>query len=408
MNENESVYIHSIYIYWKFWWKSLSLSLSFNSLRIFWFWEKIFWPQKNKKPKSKLLRIRWRVPRRWHFFCFWLVVIDGGELLYSKCMHLIKYRVGVYTRVCIFHDDRRKRKLWHTHGYIRSKKKNHSVKTRQKERNLPAITHLKPLSASQANQNRYDENPQYLKNQKEEKKEEAAKIAPDWDSRKVTALWPRYRASTGVVSILLDFGAKFESVDSAGNDSLMWHPCSRPKNMRWLIKEPDLIEKNTVVGGCALGNAVYFGANKLRQWSFVGCRCFLDYRTFGGGSVLTTLMASEDSDPSVLSLIFETLKSLHNPEDCRASMNYRRTPSTFKWKSIYFIESATTRTNVKVSFDEAPSFEAGTSDWILCHERVTSRLWRFFSRTVRIRSSRMTGMNAFDICEKAGPNFECK
>jgi hypothetical protein len=74
-------------------------------------------------------------------------------------------------------------------------------------------------------------------------------------------------ASTEVVSLVLSCGANIQSVDVMGNDSFMYAATyGRPKNLQcWLerVKDWDLNRKNTVVGGCALGCAVYMGANKV-------------------------------------------------------------------------------------------------------------------------------------------------
>ena len=49
-----------------------------------------------------------------------------------------------------------------------------------------------------------------------------------------------------------------------------------------------------MIGGCALGHAVFMGANKLETVKIlVDEGASLD-ATFGGGSVLTSLVTSED------------------------------------------------------------------------------------------------------------------
>ena len=74
-------------------------------------------------------------------------------------------------------------------------------------------------------------------------------------------------ASPEVVSMLLESGANVQSVDVMGNDAFMFASIfGRPKNLQcWLerVKDWDLNRQNTVFGGCALGHAVYMGANKL-------------------------------------------------------------------------------------------------------------------------------------------------
>ena len=95
--------------------------------------------------------------------------------------------------------------------------------------------------------------------------------------------------------------------------------------------------QNTVLGGCALGNAVYMGANKLETVKvLLDAGASLDYRTFGGSSALTNAVSNEDSDPDVVRLVLKKVQSTHSVEDLSSVVNYRRKPTTFKWKSIYF------------------------------------------------------------------------
>ena len=121
-------------------------------------------------------------------------------------------------------------------------------------------------------------------------------------------------ASPEVVSMLLEYGANVESVDVMGNDACMFASIfGRPKNLQcWLekVKDWDLNRQNTVVGGCALGNAVYMGANKLETVKvLLDAGASLDFRTFSGGNVLINAVDNEDSDPDVVRVVLEKMKS---------------------------------------------------------------------------------------------------
>ena len=70
-----------------------------------------------------------------------------------------------------------------------------------------------------------------------------------------------------VVSLLLEHGADPYECDVAGNDALMFASIfGRTDNVKfWLDRFPDwdLERKNKVVGGVALGHAVYMGPHRL-------------------------------------------------------------------------------------------------------------------------------------------------
>ncbi len=77
-----------------------------------------------------------------------------------------------------------------------------------------------------------------------------------------------------------------------GNDGfILASTFVRYKNMEcWLkrVKDWDLNRQNTALGGCALGLAVYMGANKFETVKLLlDAGASLDYRTFAGGNVLT-------------------------------------------------------------------------------------------------------------------------
>merc|ERR1711871_343806 len=127
-------------------------------------------------------------------------------------------------------------------------------------------------------------------------------------------------ASSEVVSILLENGSNTKNVDTMGNDALMLASVlGRPKNLQcWLerVKDWDMNRQNTVVGGCALGNAVYMGANKLETVKvLLDSGASLDYRTFRGSSALFNAVSNEDSDPDVVRIILEKFKSSCCPKE---------------------------------------------------------------------------------------------
>ena len=136
-------------------------------------------------------------------------------------------------------------------------------------------------------------------------------------------------ASPEVVSMLLESGANVENVDVMGNDAFMFASIfGRPKNLQcWLerVKDWDLNRQNTVLGGCALGNAVYMGANKLETVKvLLDAGASLDYRTFSGGNVLTNAVENEDSDPDVVRIVLEKFKSSCSSKEFSSIVNYEK------------------------------------------------------------------------------------
>ena len=76
------------------------------------------------------------------------------------------------------------------------------------------------------------------------------------------------------------------------------------------VKDWDLSRQNTVLGGCALAIGVYMGANKLETVKILlDAGASLDWRTFAGGNVLTNAVDNEDSDPDVVRIVLEKMKS---------------------------------------------------------------------------------------------------
>ncbi len=135
--------------------------------------------------------------------------------------------------------------------------------------------------------------------------------------------------STEVVSMLLESGANIESVNVNGSSAFEYASAvGRQKNLQcWLerVKNWDLNRQNTVLGGCALGNAVYMGANKLETVKvLLDAGASLDYRTFTGSNVLINAVDNEDADPNVVRIILEKLKSSCRSKEFSPIMNYKR------------------------------------------------------------------------------------
>ena len=138
-------------------------------------------------------------------------------------------------------------------------------------------------------------------------------------------------ASSEVVSILLESGAKVESVDVMGNDGfILASVFGRSKNMQcWLerVKDYDLERQNIVLGATPLIAATNMGANKIESVKTLcesGAR--VDALTHTGFSVLLAACANEDSDPMVVKEILSRMD--------RSSVNYRIRSQSIKWKVL--------------------------------------------------------------------------
>ena len=97
-------------------------------------------------------------------------------------------------------------------------------------------------------------------------------------------------SSSEFVSLLLEHGADPYESDVAGNDGLMLASIfGRTDNVKfWLDRFPDwdLERKNKVVGGVALGHAVYMGPHRLELVKvLLEHGASLDYRTDLWGSI---------------------------------------------------------------------------------------------------------------------------
>jgi len=219
-------------------------------------------------------------------------------------------------------------------------------------------------------------------------------------------------ASPEIVSMLLEYGANVESVDMIGNDAFMYaSSMGRPDNLQcWLerFKNWDLNRKNTVLGGSALGVAVYIGANKLETVKILlSAGAQMDFKQFNGGTVLTSIAANEDSDPNVIRLLLEKLKATckNNTKPIITLLNSQQHPSTFKWKSINFIAKTLYRTGASKSGLMAfLAIESGTTPLNLAVVRGDIEIVKILLEAgADPYVENDLGMNAFEICDKFGP-----
>ena len=217
-------------------------------------------------------------------------------------------------------------------------------------------------------------------------------------------------ASPEVVSMLLESGANVGSVDVNGQDGFMLASAfGRPKNLQcWLerVKDWDLSRQNTVLGGCALANAVYMGANKLGTVNaLMDAGASLNYRTFAGGNVLIGAVDNEDSDPDVVRIVLEKIRPLFSEKEFTSFVNYRYKASTFKWKVLYFVSKNLNRTGLsKSGLMYAMSLWPGTTALSFAVMRGDVEIVKILLENgADPFVENDLGMNAFDLCDKAGP-----
>ena len=126
------------------------------------------------------------------------------------------------------------------------------------------------------------------------------------------------------------FERRYES-DVAGHDPLMVASIfGRTHNVKfWLSRFPDwdLERKNKVVGGVALGQAVFMGPHRLELVKIlVENGALINHLNDTGGSIMMSLCNSEDADSEVLQILLE------NKE---ISVNHRLRGRSLKWGNIY-------------------------------------------------------------------------
>ena len=113
----------------------------------------------------------------------------------------------------------------------------------------------------------------------------------------------------------------------------------------WLNRFPDwdLERKNKVVGGVALGQAVFMGPHRLELVKMLLDRgASLNHITDGGSSILTALCSCEDADPEILQLLLEKTKS-------KNVINFKIRGKTFKWRNIHRLAQLLTRYKLTTS-----------------------------------------------------------
>ena len=161
-----------------------------------------------------------------------------------------------------------------------------------------------------------------------------------------------------------------------------------------------------MIGGCALGVAVYMGANKLETVKIlIDAGASLEYQTFGGGTLLVNAVDNEDSDPEVIRLVLEKLKSTHSAQELSSLVNSRRIPITFKWKCIYFVAKSLYRTSLSTSgLMKSLAMDSGTTALNLAVARGDVEVVQILLENgADPYIANDLGMNAFEICKKSGP-----
>ncbi|MDC3321543.1 ankyrin repeat domain-containing protein, partial [bacterium] len=111
------------------------------------------------------------------------------------------------------------------------------------------------------------------------------------------------------------------------------------------------------------------------------------------------------SDPDVIRLILEKLKSSSDSKTFTSLVNYQRKSTTLKWKSIYFIAKTLQRTGVSESGLMASlAIDAGTTPLNLAVVRGDVEIVKLLMDAgANPYVENDLGMNAFEICKKCGP-----
>jgi len=117
----------------------------------------------------------------------------------------------------------------------------------------------------------------------------------------------------------------------------------RPDNVKfWLNRFPDwnLERKNKVVGGVALGHAVYMGPHRLELVKLLlDHGASVDHRSDLGGSILTALCECEDGSPELLQFLLDHMKTAQ----LNRWLKYQVQGNTLKWRNIHRLARLLTR-----------------------------------------------------------------
>ena len=191
--------------------------------------------------------------------------------------------------------------------------------------------------------------------------------------------------------------------------SLIGRSNCRPKNLQcWLdrVKDWDLNRQNTLLGGCALGCAIFLGSNKLETVKLLlDAGASLDYRTFTGSTALHNMSDNEDADPDIVRLVLARLKSKYSEKDLRSILNHNKRSTTLKWKAIRFISMTLWRTGLaKSSLLKSFAIHSGST-------ALNDAVRRGDVEIVKILLENGAdpyvetdlGMNAFEMCDRCGP-----
>ena len=131
----------------------------------------------------------------------------------------------------------------------------------------------------------------------------------------------------------------------------------------------------------------------------------MDFRSHSGGTLLSNAAANEDSDPNVLQLLLSKYKSELTHEEFKAFVNYQRKSTTMKWKCIHFVTKTLVRTGIAQSgLMYLLALWSGTTALNLAVGRGDVEIVKILLENgADPYVENDLGMNAFDICKKAGP-----
>ena len=148
------------------------------------------------------------------------------------------------------------------------------------------------------------------------------------------------------------------------------------------------------------------GANKLETAKMLlDAGASLDLKTFTGSTLLMNAVLNEDSDPDVVRLLLEKFKSSRSAEEFSTFLNYKKIPTSMKWKCIYFTARMMYRTGMSKSLMmDLLAFDSGSAALIVAVTRGDIEIVKILLENgADPYVENDLGMNAFDICDKAGP-----